>query len=63
MSNLLSPVAGGVATMPFRRGDILFVPKSAAGNAGDGVEVYINQLLPFSRSLGIGYSWGETRVK
>ncbi len=63
MSKLLSPVAGGVATMPFRRGDILFVPKSAAGNAGDGVEVYINQLLPFSRSLGIGYSWGETRVK
>ena len=49
--------------LALRRGDILFVPKSTAGNVGDGVEVYINQILPFSRSLGIGYSWGETRVK
>jgi protein involved in polysaccharide export with SLBB domain len=63
LSQLLTPVAGGSATLALRRGDILFVPKSAAGNVGDGVEVYINQILPFSRSLGVGYSWSETRVK
>ena len=63
LGKMLTPVAGGSATLAFKRGDILFVPKSAAGNAGDGVEVYINQLLPFSRSLGVGYTWGETRVK
>jgi len=34
-----------------------------AGNMGDGVDVYINQLLPFTRSLGVSYSWGETKVK
>jgi len=34
-----------------------------AGNMGDGVDVYINQLLPFTRSLGVGYTWGETKIK
>lgn len=63
MGELLAPSEAGLATLAFRRGDIVFVPKSAAGNAGDGVEVYINQLLPFSRSLGVGYTWGETTVK
>ncbi len=63
MGRLLEQTPGGLDTVAFQRGDILFVPKSDAGNAGDGVEVYINQLLPFSRSLGVGYSWGETRVK
>jgi protein involved in polysaccharide export with SLBB domain len=63
MSKLLSPKEGGSVTLAFQRGDILFVPKSAAGNAGDGVEVYINQLLPFSRSLGVSYGWSETKVK
>ena len=38
------------------RGDILFVPQSAAGRAGDGVEVYFNQLLPFARSFGVSVS-------
>lgn len=62
-SRLLQPVEGGTPTLAFQRGDVLFVPKSAAGNAGDGVEVYINQLLPFTRALGLSYSWGETKVK
>lgn len=55
--------ASGRPTLSFQRGDILFVPKSMAGNMGDGVDVYINQLLPFTRSLGVSYSWGETKVK
>ncbi len=63
MAGLLTQTTEGLATMTFQRGDIMFVPKSAAGNAGDGVEVYINQLLPFSRAIGVSYSWGETRVK
>ena len=65
MSRILQSQSAEAATpnLTLRRGDILFVPKSTAGNVGDGVEVYINQILPFSRSLGIGYSWGETRVK
>lgn len=63
LSRMLAQTPGGMPTLAFRRGDILFVPKSTAGNMGDGVEVYINQLLPFARSLGVSYSWGETRVK
>lgn len=63
MSRLLEPASEGVPTLAFQRGDILFVPKSTAGNIGDGMDVYINQLLPFTRSLGVSYSWGETTVK
>ncbi|AWI52141.1 sugar ABC transporter substrate-binding protein [Aquabacterium olei] len=61
-SGLLDGVTG-LPTLAFRRGDILFVPKAWAGNMGDGVDVYINQLLPFTRSLGVSYSWGETKIK
>jgi protein involved in polysaccharide export with SLBB domain len=63
MSRLLDNQGGTPPTLAFQRGDILFVPKSIAGNAADGVEVYINQLLPFSRSLGVSYGWSETKVK
>lgn len=56
MSNMLEPTAQGRMALAFQRGDILFVPKSRAGNAADGVDLYVNQLLPFSRSLGIGFT-------
>lgn len=62
-SRMLEADEGGFSTLAFQRGDILFIPKSAAGNMGDGVQVYINQILPFARSLGISYGWGETRYK
>lgn len=39
------------------RGDIIFVPKSAIGNAVDGVDMYLNQLIPFTKSLGVGFSY------
>ncbi|MGH6647872.1 polysaccharide biosynthesis/export family protein [Aquabacterium sp.] len=55
--------AAGRPTLAFQRGDVLFVPKSAVGRMGDGVDAYINQLLPFTRSMGLSYSWGETKVK
>lgn len=54
LSKVLQPTAEGRTTLAFQRGDIVFVPKSRAGNAADGVDLYINQLLPFTRSLGIG---------
>lgn len=42
-----------------KRGDIVFVPKSALGNAIEVVDLYMNQLLPFTKSIGLGasYSW------
>lgn len=39
------------------RGDVLFIPKSAIGNAVDGVDMYLNQLIPFTKSLGVGFSY------
>lgn len=63
LGRILQPDSAGLPSVALQRGDILFVPKSAAGNAADGVDVYINQLLPFTRSLGVSYSWGETKVK
>lgn len=56
LSKMLEPTEQGRATLAFQRGDIIFVPKSSAGNAADGVDVYINQLLPFSRAVGVNFS-------
>jgi protein involved in polysaccharide export with SLBB domain len=53
LSRLLEPSGKGRSTLTFQRGDIVFVPKSRAGYAADGVDVYFNQLLPFTRSLGV----------
>lgn len=55
LSKMLEPTEQGRASLAFQRGDIIFVPKSSAGNAADGVDVYINQLLPFSRSVGLNF--------
>lgn len=52
---LLQPVQGGRPTLAFQRGDIVFVPQSAIGNAGDGVNAYIRQLLPFTTALGVSF--------
>lgn len=40
-----------------QRGDIVFVPKSAVGNAIDAVDVYLNQLLPFSKAISLGFAY------
>jgi protein involved in polysaccharide export with SLBB domain len=56
LSKMLEPTEQGRAGLAFQRGDIIFVPKSSAGNAADGVDVYINQLLPFSRAVGFSFS-------
>jgi protein involved in polysaccharide export with SLBB domain len=54
LSRMMQPTAnGGRASLHFQRGDVLFVPKSSVGNWADGTDLYFNQLLPFSRVLGI----------
>lgn len=40
-----------------QRGDVVFVPKSTVGNKADGVNLYFNQLIPFSKSLGFGVNY------
>jgi len=52
-SNVLQPQEAGRSAIPLQRGDIVFVPKSNAGASADGVDLYFNQLLPFSRALGV----------
>lgn len=56
LSKMLEPTEQGRASLSFQRGDIIFVPKSTAGNMADGIDVYINQLLPFSRAVGLNFS-------
>lgn len=56
LSGLIKSKPGGRMAVMLQRGDIVFVPKSMAGNAADGVELYINQLLPFTRSLGVSFN-------
>ncbi|WP_349969472.1 polysaccharide biosynthesis/export family protein [Pseudomonas caspiana] len=40
-----------------QRGDVVFVPKSSAGDKADGVNLYFNQLIPFAKSLGFGVNY------
>lgn len=54
-SGVLMPGGEGHASVALARGDIVFVPKSSAGESADGVDLYFNQLLPFSRSLGVNF--------
>lgn len=53
-SSVLQPAGQGRTAIALQRGDIVFVPKSTAGGKADGVDLYFNQLLPFSRSVGVG---------
>ncbi|MDE1167647.1 MAG: polysaccharide export protein [Pseudomonas sp.] len=40
-----------------QRGDVVFVPKSHVGNGIEWVDLYLNQLIPFSKSLGLGATY------
>jgi protein involved in polysaccharide export with SLBB domain len=48
---------GPTAPVLQQRGDVVFVPKSSVGNRIDGVNLYFNQLIPFSKSLGFGVNY------
>ena len=57
-SKLLYAGSGGPrAPVLLQRGDVVFVPKSTVGNKIDGVNLYFNQLIPFSKSLGFGVNY------
>ena len=47
----------GRKPLAMQRGDIVFVPKSMVGDRIEGVDVYLNQLLPFAKSIGVGVSY------
>jgi protein involved in polysaccharide export with SLBB domain len=53
LSRMLEPTQGGRQTLAFQRGDVIFVPKSDVGNWADGTDLFFNQLLPFTRAIGI----------
>jgi protein involved in polysaccharide export with SLBB domain len=55
-SQALQPTEQGRESITFQRGDIVFVPKSTAGVVAESIDLYINQMLPFTRSLGINFS-------
>lgn len=55
-SQILKP-GGNSRGVQLVRGDVIFVPKSTIGNAVEGVDLYVNQLLPFSRSIGVGFTY------
>jgi protein involved in polysaccharide export with SLBB domain len=56
-SQLLATGPEGRKSLPLQRGDIIFVPKSMVGDRIEGVDVYLNQLLPFTKSMGVGFSY------
>jgi protein involved in polysaccharide export with SLBB domain len=58
-SKLLFASANGGPRAPviLQRGDVVFVPKSTVGNRIDGVNLYFNQLIPFSKSIGLGVNY------
>ncbi|WP_017906700.1 polysaccharide biosynthesis/export family protein [Pseudomonas asplenii] len=50
----------GVSNRPpvlLQRGDVIFVPKSRVGNGIEWVDLYLNQLIPFQKSIGIGVNY------
>lgn len=44
-------------TVLLQRGDVVFVPKSHVGNGIEWVDLYLNQLIPFQKSIGIGVNY------
>ncbi|NBF03698.1 polysaccharide export protein [Pseudomonas sp. Fl5BN2] len=51
----------GAAPVLLQRGDVVFVPKSSVGNGIEWVDLYLNQLIPFTKSIGIGASYEINR--
>ncbi len=56
-SQLMKIGPEGRKPLAMQRGDIVFVPKSMVGDRIEGVDVYLNQLLPFAKSIGVGVSY------
>ncbi len=56
-SQLMKIGPEGRKPLAMQRDDIVFVPKSMVGDRIEGVDVYLNQLLPFAKSIGVGVSY------
>lgn len=56
-SQLIKTGASGRKPVALQRGDVVFVPKSNVGERIEGVDTYMNQLIPFTKSIGVGYSY------
>ncbi len=55
-NRLLQPSAKHQIVM-LQPGDVVFVPTSAAGNAAAAVDLYLNQMIPFTKYIGIGINY------
>ena len=56
----LNMVAFSWGRANLQRGDVVFVPKSNVGERIQGVDTYMNQLIPFTKSIGVGYNYTRT---
>lgn len=61
-SKLLDPKSG-YKPVALQRGDVVFVPRSLVGNAVEDVDLYMNQLLPFSKAIGVGFTYALNNPK
>jgi len=55
----------GKGPVLLQRGDVVFVPKSHVGNGIEWVDLYLNQLIPFNKSIGLGLTYdlrGATKI-
>lgn len=59
-SQYLRDGAIGRKPVALQRGDVVFVPKSNVGERIQGVDTYLNQLIPFTKSIGVGYNYTRT---
>ena len=59
-SQYLKPGPNGRKPVHLQRGDVVFVPKSNVGERIQGVDTYLNQLIPFTKSIGVGYNYTKT---
>lgn len=55
--NFMALGDGMRAPVLLQRGDVIFVPKSHVGNGIEWVDLYLNQLIPFSKSIGVGVTY------
>lgn len=59
-SQFLKTGTSGRKPVALQRGDVVFVPKSNVGERIQGVDTYMNQLIPFTKSIGVGYNYTRT---
>ncbi|KAF1054826.1 MAG: hypothetical protein GAK43_00664 [Stenotrophomonas maltophilia] len=50
---------GGHRSVQLQRGDVVFVPKSNVGNRVEGVDIYMNQLIPFVKTIGVSATYSN----